>query len=163
MAQTNRYGLPFLQAGQAQKEITHNDALARVDTLIHLAVESRHGAAASATIGSSWIVAASATGAWAGHDGQIAVFDESGWLFVAPLDGCIAFVRDESVFVHYATGQWRDAWAVPSLTVGALMVSGAAPVAIIDPVGGAVVDVEARAAVTQLLAALRITGLVAGA
>ena len=163
MAQTTRYGLPFLQAGQAQKEITHNDALARIDSLIHLAVESRHTATPSAVPGTNWIVAPSATGAWAGQDGQIAVFDETGWTFIVPRDGCIAFVRDESVFIHYSGGQWRDGWTVPSLVVGALTLSGEAATVVADATGGSVIDLEARAALSQLLAALRTMGLVATA
>ena len=162
MTQTPRYGMPYLQAGQAQKEIMHNDALARIDLLIHLAVESRRTTAADNVADTSWIVAPGATGAWTGHDGQIALFDGSGWTFVGPLDGCIAFVRDESVFVHYSAGQWRDAWAVPSLAVGPVTLSGGAAAAVVaDPAGGAVIDVEARAALAKLLATLRSTGLVA--
>jgi hypothetical protein len=163
MAQTTRYGFALLQAGQAQKEITHNDALARIDSLIHLAVESRHATTAADVIGTSWIIAAGATGEWAGHDGEIAVCDESGWSFVAPLDGCIAFLRDEGLFVHYAAGQWHDAWVVQSLVVGGLTLSGGAATVVPDPSGGTVIDVEARAALSQLLTTLRTTGLVAAA
>lgn len=162
MTQTVRYGLPFLQAGQAQKEITHNDALARVDALLHLAVESRHTVAVPTMADTCWIVAPDATGAWAGHDGQVAVLDDAGWTFVVPLDGCIAFVRDEGVFVHYAGNQWRDAWTVPSLAIGSLTLTGGAGV-LPDPSGGTVIDVEARATLTALLGALRISGLLAEA
>lgn len=163
MPQTARYALPFLQAGQAQKEITHNDALARIDSLIHLAVESRRTSVAAGVDGTSWIVGPNATGLWAGHDGQIALFDEAGWSFVVPLDGCIAFLRDEGVFIHYSAGQWRDRWAVPVLGVGAMTLSGGAPTGVAAPSGGAVVDVEARAALGQLLAALRNMGVLAQA
>ncbi len=110
---------------------------------------------------STWIVPANAAGPWAGHDGAIATFDDSGWSFVAPPDGCIAFVKDESVFIHYAAGQWRDAWPVPTLAVGGSTSSGGAGVAVADPSGGSVIDVEARAALGTLLVALRSVGLVA--
>jgi hypothetical protein len=154
MAQSSRFGLPFLQPGQAQKEITHNDAIAQVDCLLHLAVESRHAANGTGMAGTAWIVPANSTGPWAGHDGAIAIFDESGSAFVMPPDGCVAFVRDESVFIHYAAGQWRDAWPVLALAVG-----GAAAIA--NPSGGGVIDVEARAALGALLVALCSAGLVA--
>ena len=41
MSDTPRLGLPLLAAGQAQKHVTHNDALMRLDALAHLAVASR--------------------------------------------------------------------------------------------------------------------------
>ena len=160
MVQTSRYGLPFLQAGQAQKEVTHNDAIARIDTLLALAVDSRHAAVPATTLGTSWIVAAGASGAWAGHDGAVATLDETGWTFLTPPDGCVAFVRDEAVFIHYAAGQWRDAWNVPLLAAGALSIGNGATV-IPAPGGGSVVDIEARAALTSLLAVLRTAGLLA--
>ena len=163
MAQTSRYALPLLQAGQAQKEITHNDALARIDALLHLAVDSRHNSAATEANGTVWIVPAGASGAWAGHDGEIAIFDFSGWSFVAPVEGCVAFVRDEGIFIHYAGGQWRDAWTVPTLAVGGMTLSGSSPAAVTTPDGGLVVDVEARAALGQLLTTLRASGVIVAA
>ena len=66
MIVTSRYGLPLLQAGQAQKEITHNEALARIDVLAQLAVDSR-ACATVPTADGTWIVPSNATGAWAGQ------------------------------------------------------------------------------------------------
>ena len=154
MAQTSRYGLPLLDAGQAQKEITHNEAIARIGTLLHLSVESRRTATPLATIDLNWIIPAGAAGVWAGQDNAIATLDEAGWTFTQPSDGCIAFIRDEAAYVHFAKGQWQNAWPVPALTIGGstAMVSGAT--------GGTVVDAEARATLAQLLMALSKTGLV---
>ena len=163
MPQTSRYNMPFLQAGQAQKEITHNDALVIIDTLMQLAVESRHAGDLGATRGTSWIVPANAADVWAGHDGQIATFDDAGWSFVAPLDGCIAFVRDEAAFISFAGGQWRDAWTVPALTTGAVTIQGVAPAQIVAPVAGAIIDQEARTALGAVITLLRAVGLVAQA
>ena len=75
MTTTTRYGLPLLQSGQAQKEITHNEAVGRIDALLHLVVESRRAAVPGATNGTASIVAAGAVGIFAGQVGQIAVCD----------------------------------------------------------------------------------------
>lgn len=160
MTTTTRYGLPQLQAGQAQKEITHNEAVGRIDALLHLVVESRHSAVPALETGTAWIVATSATGAFADQFGQIAVCDDGGWSVIAPRDGCIAFVRDESVFIHFAAGMWRDGWTVPSVSVGGRALLGGPIVGVAAPTGGSVIDSEARGAVVQLLTALRGLGLI---
>ncbi|MBC7497914.1 MAG: DUF2793 domain-containing protein [Sphingomonadaceae bacterium] len=160
MTTTTRYGLPQLQAGQAQKEITHNEAVGRIDALLHLVVESRHSAVPALATGTAWIVAPSAPGAFADQVGQIAVCDNNGWSTIAPRDGCIAFVRDEAVFIHFAAGMWRDGWTVSSLSIGGRTLLGGPNVGVVPPSGGSVIDSEARGAIAQLLTALRGLGLV---
>lgn len=163
MNQTARYALPLLQSGQAQKEVTHNEAIAAIDTLLHLAVESRRtaGPPAAPADGTAWLIPVGASGAWSGRDGQIAVFDDAGTRFVVPRDGCIAFVRDESIFISRAGGNWQDSWPVAALTVAGHSVLGATRSSVAAPAGGSLVDIEGRAALAQLLAALRAMGLLA--
>ncbi len=162
--QTARYALPLLQSGQAQKEVTHNSALAAIDSLLHLAVASRLLATPAASASPDcWIVAAGATGAWSGRTGQIAVLDAAGWSFVAPRAGCLAFVRDEGVFAVYSDDGWSDAWPVQALAVGGRTVLAAAPAVLALPLGGAIVDAEARSAIGALTAALQAMGLATGA
>jgi hypothetical protein len=163
MTVTTRYALPLLQSGQAQKEITHNEAIGRIDALLQLVVESRRNALPPTANGTAWIVVTGATGDFAAHIGQIAVCDDGGWSFVTPRDGCIAFVRDEGVFVHFAAGIWRDGWTVPSLVIGGHTFLSGPVLGVTAPSGGTVVDVEARTVVAQLLSALRDLGVVAAA
>ena len=68
---TERHQLPLLQSGQSQKEVTHNEALVRLDALLHLAVESRTASVplVSPTLGATWIVAVGAAGDWSGQMG----------------------------------------------------------------------------------------------
>jgi len=159
-----RYALPLLQSGQAQKEVTHNTALAAIDALLHLAVASRmlNTPPASPSDPGSWIVAAGATGAWSGRVGQIAVFDGGGWSFVGPRDGCLAYVIDEGIFAVRRAGAWHgDAWPVRALSVDGRTMLAVPPPALVAPSGGSVIDTEARAAVAALTAALRAMGLIA--
>jgi hypothetical protein len=160
---TDRYALPLLQSGQSQKEITHNEALIRMDALLHLAVESRALASppSAPEPGRCWIVAADPTGAWAGQAGRIAQFHAGGWSFIAPADGGLAWVKDEGVFAYFAGGAWRaDAWPVKKLQLGGATMLTVRQAAIANPAGGATVDAEARAAIGQVLAALRGHGLI---
>ena len=64
---SHRYALPFIAAGQAQKEITHNEAVERIDTLLHLSVLSMSMDTPPATpvAGSAWVVGVALTNVWA--------------------------------------------------------------------------------------------------
>jgi hypothetical protein len=159
-----RYALPFLQAGQAQKEITHNAAIDRIDALLQLAVASRAVSAppASPVVGTSWIVPADATGDWSGHADHIATAGDGGWTFTLPRDGCIAWIADETVFgVHFASAWHADGWPVAGLRIGERVILSATAPAITAPTGGGVVDSEARTAISAVLSALRLQGLIA--
>ena len=161
---TDRYALPLLQAGQAQKEVTHNEALLGIDTLLHLAVETAglNTPRPVTTTGQAWIVASGGSGAWAGRDAMIASFGSGGWRFVAPRDGCIAWLRDAARFAVFTPAGWRDdGWPVAGLRIGTRLALTVAPAAVAAPTGGAVVDIEARARLSDLIAGLRMLGLVA--
>lgn len=160
---TGRYGLPLLQAGQSQKEITHNEAIVMADALLHPSVESRALTAppSSPTPGQSWIVGSEGSGDWAGHDDAIAAFHAGGWSFIAPSEGCLAWVRDEGVFALFGTGGWETGqWPVNGLLLGGdvLLTTTQPPIA--DPSGGTTVDAEARTAIGLMLASLRAHGLI---
>ena len=114
MTDTPRLTLPVIEAAQAQKHVTHNEALTLLDCLTQLAVESRSLAAppASPADGACYIAAASATGAWSGWDNQLALYSGGGWLRLAPVAGLKAWVRDERLTLTYEDGVWRDGIAL---------------------------------------------------
>lgn len=159
---TDRYALPLLQSGQSQKEVTHNEALIRLDALLHLAVEGQASDAPSLPEpGQCWIVVAPASGAWTEQEGRIAQYHAGGWNFVEPVDGCLAWIKGEAVFAYRSGGEWRsDAWPVKGLKIDDAMLLAPPQPAIADPASGSVVDAEARMALVQILAALRQHGLI---
>ena len=109
MSTTARLGLPLIAASQAQKEVTHNEALARLDGLSHLAVLDRDlSAPPAANEGDTYLVASGASGAWAGEEGKLAHFADGAWAFYAPFPGLIAFVADEGTLAVYTAGGWKD-------------------------------------------------------
>lgn len=163
MSATPRLLLPFIVPGQAQKELFHNEALQVLDVLVAAAVEGLPLATppASPAIGASYIVAASPTGAWSGHAQKLAAYTSGGWRFVAPRDGMSAYVRANGKIAVYHDGAWEIGTINGSqLMVDGVKVVGSRIAAIAAPAGGATADAEARAAIGQILAALRQHGLI---
>ncbi|MDP7150262.1 MAG: DUF2793 domain-containing protein [Paracoccaceae bacterium] len=105
---TPNLALPLLAAAQAQKHITVNEALALLDGLVQLVVRDRDLTTppASPAEGDRYIVAAGATGAWAGWDGDVALFTGGAWLRLAPQEGWRVWVEDEGVLVVHVSGAW---------------------------------------------------------
>jgi len=112
MTNTPRAALPELAASQAQKHVTHNDALIQLDVLICCRILDRDLSTppGSPSDGDAYIVKATGTGAWSGEDGKIAYCVDGAWRFYAPFTGLSAFIADESVMLVYAGGSWVD-WA----------------------------------------------------
>lgn len=98
MPDTPNLALPLLAPSQAQKHVTHNEALQLLDALAQLVLESFAATAppASPAPGLAWGVGAGASGDWAGREGQIALRVAGGWIFIAPLEGWRAWGRSEA-------------------------------------------------------------------
>lgn len=101
--------LPYLMAAQAQKHITHNEALRLLDGLVQLSVKSRGLTAPPATPsdGDRYIVASGATGGWAGWDLNVALWTEGAWLRLPPRAGWRAWVEDEAVLLVRHGAGWQ--------------------------------------------------------
>ena len=110
--------LPLILPAQAQKHVTHNEALRLLDIVVQLAVQRRDRTTppATPTAGDRFIVADGATGSWAGKDGRIAAFWGGTWAFVPPVDGWTARVLDEDLTVVYRDGGWVEATDPPHST-----------------------------------------------
>ncbi|HZS63502.1 MAG TPA: DUF2793 domain-containing protein [Xanthobacteraceae bacterium] len=111
MTDTPNLGLPYIEAAQAQKHVTHNEALRVLDRLLHLAVLDRDLSAppASPAEGQRWIVAAAPTGDWAGHATHVAAWQDGTWEFSAPNIGWLAYVIDEGALLTWDGSAWVDA------------------------------------------------------
>lgn len=53
--------------------------------------------------GDAYIPAATATGAWAGHEDDIAVYSEAAWYFLTPKQGWLFYIEDEAVISVFKT------------------------------------------------------------
>lgn len=128
MTATPRLSLPLLAAGQAQKHVTHNDALTRLDALVHLTVDSRSQTVPPAvpTELSACIIPPGATGVFSGRTDQIALFEDGGWIFLTPRPGWQAWVSDESEHHLWTGAEWRRDSPLSSLGASLWGVNGTA-------------------------------------
>lgn len=164
MDETPRWALPLLFAGQAQKEIFHNEALMLVDALLHGRVESADLSAppGAPTHGQCWIVAAGASGDWSGQVAAVALWTAGGWRFIAARPGLRVAVADRDHVLFYDGTIWRtDAIRGDGVYIDEERVVGMRRAAIAAPSGGSVIDGEARSTLADILAALRGHGLIA--
>jgi Protein of unknown function (DUF2793) len=141
---TSRHLLPFLAVAQAQKEITHNEALVRIDALLHPVVEDETAippVPLAADAGKCWLIADLATGEWQGKARQIAYWTGGSWRYIVPTQSMTVRNNASATSAVWIDGQWVTA---PTIQ---------------DPQSGAVIDVEARAAIIALLSHFRMIGL----
>jgi hypothetical protein len=143
MPTTPNLAMPLLYSAQAQKEITHNEALVLLDAMVPGCIRAvaSDPVPFDASPGDMWIVGAGPAGAWTGRAGQIAVFTDGGWRFIQPKHGMRLYNRTQGVVMIFDEGDWQ------------------APTAVAAPAGGAVVDLEGRAALGEILTVLRRSGL----
>ena len=107
MDETTRLALPLVQAAQAQKHVTVNEALTRLDALVQLTLRSRLiSTPPLAQEGDVYAVAAGAVNEWAGQEGELAVFSGGGWDFLSPGVGWRAFVADEGTEAIFDGMDW---------------------------------------------------------
>lgn len=106
---TPRLALPYILPSQAQKHVTHNEALAILDAVTQLVIaDSLATPPATPANGQCFWLLANATDAWANHDGMIAVWQDGAWLFMTPQIGWLAFFRASSKLLTYNGSGWSE-------------------------------------------------------
>ena len=105
---TTRLLLPCILAAQAQKHVTHNEALRILDGLVQLSVLDRDLTAppGSPADGDRHIVASGGTGGWTGWDLNVALFTDGTWLRLPPRAGWRAWVENEGLLLVYDGAGW---------------------------------------------------------
>lgn len=106
---TSRLSLPVIAPSQAQKHVTHNEALIVLDALVQLSVlDVLSTAPPTPAEGDRFLVGAGATGAFAGHVDHIAALQDGAWLFFAPVQGWIVWNAAEDVALVFDGVAWVD-------------------------------------------------------
>lgn len=101
MSSTGRLGLPYIITSQAQKEVTHNDGLNRLDAYVTPIVsEIVNAPPGSPTVGDLVIVGTSPTGDFSGQNNNLAQYLTGGWVFYTPIKWMDAVI--ESLDTRYA-------------------------------------------------------------
>ncbi|MEK6636723.1 MAG: DUF2793 domain-containing protein [Pseudomonadota bacterium] len=161
---TDRLALALIAPGQAQKEMTHNEALARLDIMVQPVVEAVAPLTvpANPVLGECWIVGVGANGAWLGHDGALAAWTAGGWRFVAPFEGMAAWsIADAMIAIRRGTDWIIGQVNAQQIRINNLPVLTARQAAITNPAAGTIIDSESRMTIDAILAALRTHGLIA--
>ena len=110
MSNTSNLMLPFLAVGQAQKHVTVNETLRRLDAVVQLSVVSATTAVqpSSPADGSVYIVPAGKSGAdWSAYaNWSLGYYRDGAWEQVSPREGWLAFVKDADELLHYTGSGW---------------------------------------------------------
>lgn len=103
-----RLNLPFLQPAQAQKHVTHNEALRLLDVATQLSVTAFEATTPPGTApeGALYALGAAPQGLWAGHAGALALMQAGQWQFFTPLEGWRAALLGSAQLFILRGGAW---------------------------------------------------------
>jgi hypothetical protein len=115
LSDSARLQLPFLAAAQAQKHVTVNESLLRLDALVQLSALSATTAAqpASPADGDIYLLPAGKTGAdWgAMANGALAYYRDGVWEELTPKPGWRCYVGDTQTLYARGVSAWDKVWA----------------------------------------------------
>ena len=110
MARTTQLGLPLVLPSQAQKHVTVNEALVRIDAATQLSVRSaaEQTPPASPAEGDIYIIASGSSGVWSSRAGEIAIWSNGGWVFLTPGQGWRAWNKATASALFYDGTAWQS-------------------------------------------------------
>lgn len=116
MADTSRLELPLVEPAQAQKHVTVNEALSRLDGLVQLVLQSVTTTLppALANGGDCYGVPLGAVNDWAGQEGKIAIYSGGGWTFAPAQIGFRGYIVDQSAHASFDGADWAAGAAAAS-------------------------------------------------
>lgn len=106
---TARLGLPLIMPSQAQKHVTHNEALALLDGITQLVVKEQGSMTPPAlpAPGETYALGPVPNGVWAGQGGMLAQWSDSHWQFIPPQEGWLAWDLDAGTLLVHRAGAWQ--------------------------------------------------------
>ena len=154
MTTTPRLGATEWAASQATPNLTVNEAIRKVEQGASAFIAKDKDLATppgSPVNGDCYIVDATATGAWAGEEDSLAIYN-SGWTFVTPIEGTAAYLQDENVLYRFNGTGWavesssgavevQDEGVTEEAAAAILNFTGAGVTVTGDGLGGATIDI----------------------
>lgn len=120
---TVNLALPYILSAQAQKHVTHNEALRRLDGMVQMVLQAETSTPPGSPVeGQCLAVGPSPSGAWSGRAGKIALFEDGAWIFLTPRAGWIGWFADANRQKVWTGSAWADLLAestIPQLGVNA--------------------------------------------
>lgn len=107
---STRLSLPYLMPSQAQKHVTHNEALQKLDALVQLAVEAfdSNTPPELPSAGSVYALGDNPVEEWAGHPNELAAWIDESWLFILPQEGWFALNKVTGGLMRRLGAQWLE-------------------------------------------------------
>lgn len=108
MRNSPRFSIRYIQPGMANAGVVINDAFNLLEAMSQLAVEDRDLTTPpeDPADGQVWLLPdGELVGSWMSHQGELALW-YSGWIYVEPLEGAQAWVKDEQALLLYNGTTW---------------------------------------------------------
>lgn len=112
--------LPYILPNQAQKHVTMNESLRRLDALVQISVISMTETTppAAPEEGDRYIVAAGGTGAWDRADGQMVAYQDGAWEVYQPQTGWLVWDESDNATVVFDGVGWKKIWTESPVMLG---------------------------------------------
>lgn len=158
MTTTPILALEELASAQAIPEVTVNESVRWLEFFGTGGKVLDRGLAAppgSPADGDCYLVAASATGAWAGHVGDIAMFLSTAWAFKDAKEGMRLYVADEDVTIVYDGAAWSSVSGTTYTdeqardAIGAALVAGPGVSIVVNDAGDTITITATKAPAVQ--------------
>lgn len=116
MDNSNNLSLPYIAPSQAQKHVTHNEAIRMLDTIVMLSVKSQTLVTPpnSPNEGDRFIIADAPQGIWAGHANDIVTWVDNNWDFSPPKEGWLCWDEDDKKLVIFSNNVWGNIESPPT-------------------------------------------------
>ena len=108
MSETSRHlNLPYIQPSQAQKHLTHNEAINALDVMVHMSAISRSHThpPENPNEGDRFLISEAGEG-WGASPQSFAVFQDTTWRYFHPKAGWCCYVEDEAALFIFNGHQW---------------------------------------------------------
>ena len=103
--------LDLLTEGQANGDLTFNEAIRVLEALLHNRIADRDLTAPPTLAGTglAYIIAAGGSGAWSGHDLKVAIDLGDSWAIITPPTGALYWIADEAALFYWNGSAWTSA------------------------------------------------------
>lgn len=109
--------LPYLLPSQAQKHVTHNEALDLLDMLVQPVAEGVDALTPppSPVEGEVWALGTGPTGVWAGQGHSLASWRNGAWMFLPLRPGWVVFDRTLGAVLAFDGTDWKPSGTLQNL------------------------------------------------
>lgn len=124
---TPHLNLPYIASAQAQKHITVNSALSRLDAITQIGVMSAEAVnpPTSPSNGDRYIIPDDVASTWLGQPQQLASYQDGYWVYYSPKPGWRAFAMDTKTNLIFETEMWKDCSLSGNANLDAVSIGGA--------------------------------------